>query len=204
MAELTGTARKAVFSSQALLIVVAWTLALSWGVHVLSQRGAAWDGSGRGLGEARALVAELAADTRVTLVTPTPLERLLVPLARQTGGLTVTLVDGPRLAEQWDEADMPLGIGDVQVQSGDSWLVLDDPDFHTVLSAMALVSSPEGPVPAQAAPSTWIDPDPDGILMPAGAPNPGVQALIWALTGMLVPVAVGTGSLALRVNRRGR
>lgn len=204
MAELTGTARKAVFSSQALLIVAAWVLVLSWGVLALSRQGAAWDGSGRGLGEARALVAELTMDTRVTLVTPTKLERVLIPLARQTGGFTITMVDGSRLAEQWDESEMPLRIGDVQVQAGASWLVLDDPDFSTVLSAMALVSSPEGPLPTRPAPSSWIDPDPDGFRMPDNGTNPGVQALIWALTGMLIPVAVGTGGLALRVSRRGR
>ncbi|MFQ5508277.1 MAG: hypothetical protein ACE5FN_02960 [Leptospirillia bacterium] len=184
--------RKVLFSSRALLTVTLCAAVMGYAAYAVNRSGLAWDGSGVGLGEARAVAAELAPGSRVILVTPSPLERLLIPLSR----------DEPRLDLVITAPD-PLGklrAGDVQVQSGDAWLVLHKPDLTALLAAVAAVSSPDAPAAVRAAPMALPSPE---IL--AGADMDSRQtAMRWVATGLLLPLLLAVGGVGWRVRRRGR
>jgi hypothetical protein len=207
VARLKGPAAKTFLSGRAVLAVVLCAGLAGWGVFALQRTRLAWDGSGRHLGDATALVAELRPDARVTVVGPSPLERLLVPLARHTGRLRVTVVDAAHLAALPPGPAHALAAGDVQVEAGPAWLVLHQPDLATVMAALAATSAPEVQAPGAPPLRPGLDvpaalhagPGGDGGGGPARA-----RAVAWVFTGLLMPAVVATGGLWWRVRRRGR
>jgi hypothetical protein len=204
MAGLTGTAGKTFLSGRALLVMAGWVALAGWAVFAAHASRLAWDGSGYNLVEATALVAELKPDAEVVLVEPSPLTRLLVPLGRHTGRLAVSTVDAARLAALPPGPLSQLRAGDVQVRSGDAWVMLREPDLGTVLAALAASSGPDvrpaGPAPLDVVPGGALP----GPGRPAGTAEARARALLWALTGLLVPAGVAAAGLSWRVRRRGR
>jgi len=200
---MSGATGKALLSGRAALLVAACAALTGWGVYAAHRAGLVWDGSGRGLENATALVAELRPDAAVTVVAPSPLESLLLPLSRRTGRLRVDVVDMARLAALPPGPYRELAAGDVQVRAGESWLVLHRPDLPEVLSALAVLSSPDvapaGEAPLDAALDT-------AAARPEAVPADGgrARALVWAVTGLLMPMGVAVGGLWWRVRRRGR
>ncbi|MBI5135930.1 MAG: hypothetical protein HZA24_01200 [Nitrospirae bacterium] len=193
-----GTLRKLWFSGRALAVIVVCAGLAGWGVWYAARADLALDGSGRDLAGARALVAELPPGTEVVLYGPSPLERLLTPLARGSDRLTVSRVDAPLVTPRPGlAAPRP---GDVQVRSGASWLLLQRPDLGTVLWALALVASPYAPTPVAPPPLVGRA---GGA--PLSAPPPGPdRARAWALAGLLLPAAVATAGLWWGSRRRGQ
>jgi hypothetical protein len=203
VARVSGAAGKAFLSGRAAVLVVLCAVLAGWGVFAAHKAGLVWDASGHGLEDATALVAELRPDAAVTLVLPSPLERLLLPLSRRTGRLKVETVDAARLGELPVGPYRDLVAGDVQVKAGGSWLVLHAPDLPEVLTSLAALSAPDvvegGEAPLDAA----VDP---ASAHPEQAPAAGgrARALVWALTGLMMPTGVAVGGLWWRVRRRGR
>lgn len=204
MAGLSGTAGRTFLSGRALVAMAAWVALAGWAVYAADASRLAWDATGQNLAGATALVAELKPDAAVVLVEPSPLTRLLVPLGRHTGRLSVSTVDAARLASLPPGPHGRMRAGDVQVRSGDAWLVLRAPDLGTVLAALAASSGPDvrsgGAAPLDAVPGGPLP----GSGPPAGAAEVRARALLWAVTGLLVPAAVAAGGLSWRVRRRGR
>jgi hypothetical protein len=200
---MSGARGKALLSGRAALLVAACAGLTGWGVYAAHSAGLAWDASGHGLEEATALVAELRPDAAVTVVTPSPLEPLLLPLSRRTGRLRVDRVAAARLTELPPGPARDLVAGDIQVRAGTGWLVLHQPDLPQVLSALAVLSGPDtddaGAGPLDAAPALAGDGAPG-----EHAAGGRARALVWAVTGLLMPVGVAMGGLWWRVRRRGR
>lgn len=202
MAQLTAETLRKLFSGRSILIVAAWMAVLIWGIQMIGRQGTMWDSSGMELGEARRLVAEVAPGTRVTLVTPSPLESVLIPMARQSPNLRVTVVKGNDLPDELRHGPVPLKAGDVQVETGGSWLVLNQPDLPKLLSTMALVSSPKAVSPRRPAPLDILFSGVSaGDLGPLDARTRG---LLWIVTGLFLPLAVAGSGLVLGLKRRGR
>ena len=202
MAGLNAGVRKMLFSGQALVVVALWCAGIGWAVYQAGASGTAWDGTGMGLKEARALVAELAPGTRVTVVGDVKLTRYLLPLARHGDRLSLEQLDPERLRDLPPGPHRNLVPGDVQVASGNSWVILQRPDFPTLLSALALVSSPQGPQPEKPAPA------PPGLKSAgrtplAGITGPRQQAALWAVAGLALPLAVGFTGFLWAARRRG-
>ncbi len=187
-------ARRILFSGRAVLVVLVCAGLLGWGVMAAVKTDLVLDTSGRDLAEARALVAELAPDTRITLVGTSSLERLILPLARGSDRLRIEHID-----PAWTDGE-ELKNGDIQVRSGDVWLVLNRPDLDTLLWALALVSSPYSPTPLMDPPTERVTVIPAA---PAGPVIDRAQVLAWGVSGVLLPVAVGIGGLWWRRRRRG-
>jgi len=190
-------------TAQAVAMVVVWMALVSWGSHLASRHGLVWDGSGMGLGDARALMAELPADTHVVVVGDAPVERILTPLGRETSRMTVTVLDAGILTTHPQARMAGLRAGDVQVSWSDSWLVLRDADLRTVLWALALVTSPYRPQTGQVSPASYLPLD----VAPVETRSAAVvraEAVVWAVSGLLLPVALCGLGLTLRLWRRGR
>lgn len=198
------TSGKALLSGRALLVLALWAAATGWGAWVAHRAGLAWDGSEQGLSEAIALLAETRADAEVTLVGPSSLERLLVPLGRHTGRIALRRVDPVLLAARPPEGGVIPAPGDVQVRAGDAWLLLHAPDFPTLLAALAAVSAPDAPRDIGAAPLAGIAAQELGE-RPRRAPAGGREgALVWAMTGLLLPGGLALGGVVWHARRRGR
>lgn len=205
MAELTAQVRKALFSGKAALSVALGLVAVIWGAHAVSRSGLVWDGSEWGLAEAQALTAELVPGSRILLVGPSPLERLLEPFSRQGGRLSVTRIDPAALAATPQGMALGLTTGDVQVQVQDRWMVLHQPDLDMLMWALALLSSPGAPQPDHPAPSPEVALKADTPLAGlVGGTGGRSQAGLWALFGLFLPLIVGGGGLAWGWVRRGR
>ncbi len=199
--------RRLLGSGRTALILVFWGAVLVWGVILTGQYGLVKDLSGRDLPAVRALVAELAPDTRVTMVGPSPLLPLLAPLARESDRLVLKQV-APNMMSLSAEG-LPAGIrmGDVQVRSGESWVVLQQPDLDDLTGALTLVASPQlGPRPGQKAP---LRDDRDAYQVPleAGHSLPRDQrdtGFIWMMAGVLLPLGLWAAGGWWRVVRQGR
>jgi len=199
---MSGAAGKALLSGRAALLVAACAALTGWGGYAAHRAGLAWDASGRGLEDATALVAELRPDAAVTVVAPSPLEPLLLPLSRRTGRLRVDVVDMARLAALPPGPYRELAAGDVQVRAGEGWLVLHHPDLPQVLTALAVLSGPDVPPAGEAPLDPALDTTAADATVPAGSGR--ARALVWAVTGLLMPVGVAVSGLWWRVRRRGR
>lgn len=203
MAGVSGAAGKALLSGRAALVVAVCAVLTGWGVFAAHRAGLVWDASGHDLEDATALVAELRPDAAVTLVLPSPLERLLLPLSRRTGRLRVETVEATRLGELPPGPYRDLVAGDVQAKAGGGWVVLHAPDLTEVLTALAALSGPDaadaGAGPLDAA----VDP---AAAHPEQAPAAAgrAKAVAWAFTGLLMPAGVVATGLWWRVRRRGR
>lgn len=200
---MSGAVGKALLSGRAALLVAVCAALTGWGVFAAHRAGLVWDASGHGLEDSTALVAELRPDADVTLVAPSPLERLLLALSRRTGRLRVETVEAARLGELPPGPYRDLAAGDVQVRVGGAWLVLHTPDLPEVLTALAVLSGPDvaegGDAPLDAAARA-------DAALPAAVPADGgrARALVWAVTGLLMPAGVVVSGLWWRVRRRGR
>lgn len=204
MAGLTGTSGKALLSGRALVVLALWAGLTGWGAWAAHRAGLAWDGSGHGLTEAIALLAETRPDAEVTLVGDSALERLLVPLGRHTGRLKVSRVDPVDLAARPPDGGITPVPGDVQVRAGDAWLLLHEPDLPTVLEALAATSAPDPLLTFGAPPLDGVAVRHVAMRRPVTAPGGRAGAVTWAMTGLLLPVAVAMGGAAWFVRRRGR
>ncbi len=204
MARVSVASGKALLSGRALLVLAAWAAVTGWGAWGLHRMGLAWDGSGHGLSDAIALTAETRPDAEVTLVGTAAVERLLVPVARHTGRLRVRRVDPLTLA-----ARPPLGPvvpvpGDVQVRAGASWLLLHDPDLPAVMAALAATSAPDPPEGLGAPPLEGFEASEVGERPPAAPAGGRARAMVWAMTGLLLPATVAVGGVVWYARRRGR
>lgn len=204
MAQLTGASGKALLSGRALLVLALWAAVTGWAVWGARRAGLAWDGSGHGLADAIALLAETRPDAEVTVVGASAVERLLVPLARHTGRLQVRRVDPLALAARPPEGPVVPVPGDVQVQAGESWLLLHDPDFPTVLAALAETSVPDAPEGLGPPPLAGFEAPSVGEQRPAAPVGGRARAMVWAMTGLLLPVTVAVGGVVWYARRRGR
>jgi hypothetical protein len=204
VAHVTGASGKALLSGRALLVLALWAGVTGWAAWGMHRAGLAWDASGHGLSDAINLMAETRPDAEVTLVGPSAVERLLVPLARHTGRLQVRRVDPLALAARPPEGPVVPVPGDVQVQAGDRWLLLHDPDFKAVLAALAATSAPDAPESLGPPPLAGIE----APHLEAHAPPAPVcgraRAMVWAMTGLLLPATVAVGGVVWYARRRGR
>jgi hypothetical protein len=204
VAQLTSASGKALLSGRALLVLALWAGVTGWAAWGMHRAGLAWDGSGHGISDAIALMAETRPDAEVTLIGTSAVERLLVPLARQTGRLQVRRVDPLALAARPPEGPVVPVPGDVQVRSGNSWLLLHDPDFAAVLAALAATSAPDaleglGPPPLAGVEARHV-----GERPPAAPVGGRTRAMVWAMTGLLLPASVAVGGVVWYARRRGR
>jgi len=204
VAGLTGASGKALLSGRAALVLALWAAVTGWAAWGLHRTGLAWDGSGHGLGDAMALMAETRPDAEVTLVGTSAVERLLVPLARHTGRLQVRRVDPLALAARPPQGPVVPAPGDVQVQAGDHWLLLHDPDFSAVLAALAETSAPDIPDGLGPPPLAGIEARHVGEQRPPAPAGGRARAMVWAMTGLLLPATVAVGGVVWYARRRGR
>ncbi|MDH4228909.1 MAG: hypothetical protein OEW11_04070 [Nitrospirota bacterium] len=203
MAELTPGGRKWWFTGQAVALVLVWLVLALWGSRIAGHYGLVWDGSGMGLGEARALVAELPERTRVVVIGIAPVERVLVPLARESARLTITHMDAGLLAGFPEAREAGLRPGDIQVSWGESWMLLHEPDLRTVMNSLSLVTSPKRPMPGVPAPASYL-PLTEEPVQTRSLSVARAEAVVWAVSGLLLPVALAGLGFTLRVWRRGR
>jgi len=190
-----GVWRKIGFAVRALLVVAVASALLGWGALLAVQSGLVWDASGLDLTEARALVAELAPDSRVTVFGQSPLAPILAPLARGSERLSLSHVGIHQLPLVANRVVSPKS-GDIQVSAGDHWLLLTRPDLVSVLGALALVASPYAPEPLAAAPDNGLANRP--VADARGNP------VTWVGTGVALPLVLCLAGLWWRRRRGGK
>jgi hypothetical protein len=204
VARVTSASGKALLSGRALLVLALWTFVAGWAAWGVHRADFAWDGSGHGLSDAIGLMAETRPDAEVTLVGTSAVERLLVPLARHTGRLQVRRVDPLALAARPPRGPVTPAPGDVQVRAGENWMLLHDPDFAVVLAALAATSAPDVPEGLGPPPLAGIEARHVGERPPPAPAGGRARAMVWAMTGLLLPATVGVGGVVWYARRRGR